>query len=178
MAGIPACMDDTYGPVDAETEAQASKTRWYIGATFETDGRRATDATLIHANNLARLETLLPELAATVATQMQSGRVEAWIGTRCVSHDRLPLVGPIHPGPAPTLWVSTAMGARGLSFAALCAEILVAKMHGEPLPVEASLARQLSSLRPLRSALHNAQAGALPQSGTAHAHAIDANQAD
>ena len=35
------------------------------------------------------------------------------------------------------------MGSRGLSFAALCAELLVARLHGEPLPVEQRLADAL-----------------------------------
>jgi tRNA 5-methylaminomethyl-2-thiouridine biosynthesis bifunctional protein len=35
------------------------------------------------------------------------------------------------------------MGSRGLSFAALCAELLAARLGGEPLPVPTSLARSL-----------------------------------
>ena len=54
--------------------------------------------------------------------------------------------GPV-PGAAPGLWVSTAMGSRGLSFAALCAELLAARWHGEPLPVPALLARALDTAR-------------------------------
>jgi tRNA 5-methylaminomethyl-2-thiouridine biosynthesis bifunctional protein len=51
------------------------------------------------------------------------------------------------------LCVSTAMGSRGLTFAALCAELLVARLHGEPLPVEARLAQALDVSRqaPARS---------------------------
>ena len=35
------------------------------------------------------------------------------------------------------------MGSRGLTFAALCAELLAARLHGEPLPVERRLADAL-----------------------------------
>ena len=35
------------------------------------------------------------------------------------------------------------MGSRGLSFAALCGELLAARLHGEPLPVEQRLADAL-----------------------------------
>jgi tRNA 5-methylaminomethyl-2-thiouridine biosynthesis bifunctional protein len=39
------------------------------------------------------------------------------------------------------------MGSRGLSFSALCAELLAARMGGEPLPVEAKLADALDGMR-------------------------------
>jgi tRNA 5-methylaminomethyl-2-thiouridine biosynthesis bifunctional protein len=35
------------------------------------------------------------------------------------------------------------MGSRGLSFSALCAELLAARLGAEPLPVEFSLSRSL-----------------------------------
>ncbi|MFT4267896.1 MAG: FAD-dependent cmnm(5)s(2)U34 oxidoreductase, partial [Xenophilus sp.] len=68
----------------------------------------------------------------------------------CAAHDRRPLVGPLPGLPAPAgsgLWVCTALGSRGLSFAALCAELLAARWHGEPLPVAAALARGLDTAR-------------------------------
>jgi tRNA 5-methylaminomethyl-2-thiouridine biosynthesis bifunctional protein len=43
----------------------------------------------------------------------------------------------------PGLWVCTGMGARGLTLGLLCAELLAARLHGEPLPVEAKLAQAL-----------------------------------
>jgi tRNA 5-methylaminomethyl-2-thiouridine biosynthesis bifunctional protein len=43
------------------------------------------------------------------------------------------------------------MGARGLSFSALCAELLVARLGGEPLPIESKLARLLATHRIQRS---------------------------
>ena len=41
----------------------------------------------------------------------------------------------------------TALGARGLSRAVLCGELLAAQLHGEPLPLEARLAQLLSTDR-------------------------------
>jgi tRNA 5-methylaminomethyl-2-thiouridine biosynthesis bifunctional protein len=35
------------------------------------------------------------------------------------------------------------MGSRGLTMAVLCGELLAAWLHGEPLPIEQSLARRL-----------------------------------
>ena len=39
------------------------------------------------------------------------------------------------------------MGSRGMSMAVLCGELLAALVHGEPLPVEARLARRLAAER-------------------------------
>jgi glycine/D-amino acid oxidase-like deaminating enzyme len=44
------------------------------------------------------------------------------------------------------------MGSRGLTFAALCAELLAARLHAEPLPVELRLAEtgwRPNTFRPL-----------------------------
>jgi tRNA 5-methylaminomethyl-2-thiouridine biosynthesis bifunctional protein len=45
------------------------------------------------------------------------------------------------------------MGSRGLTFAALCAELLAARLHAEPLPVEQRLAH---ALLPQRAAVTQA----------------------
>jgi tRNA 5-methylaminomethyl-2-thiouridine biosynthesis bifunctional protein len=76
-------------------------------------------------------------------------QVRSWSGVRCTSADRRPLVGEIANG----LWVSTAMGSRGLTFAALCGELIAARLQREPLPLEARLAQALdvSRLGPARS---------------------------
>ncbi|MGP1685199.1 MAG: FAD-dependent cmnm(5)s(2)U34 oxidoreductase, partial [Giesbergeria sp.] len=63
------------------------------------------------------------------------------------AHDRLPIVGPVNAAALPGLWVCTAMGARGLTRAVLCGELLAAQLHGEPLPLETRLARAMSSER-------------------------------
>ena len=61
--------------------------------------------------------------------------------------DRLPLVGPVASTALPGLWVCTAMGARGLSRAVLCGELLAARLHAEPLPLEVRLAQTLATER-------------------------------
>jgi len=77
--------------------------------------------------------------------------VQAWHNERCVSADRLPLVGPVNPLVDDGLWVSTGMGSRGLSFAMLCAELLATRWSAEPWPLPASLARALDPRRGHRS---------------------------
>jgi tRNA 5-methylaminomethyl-2-thiouridine biosynthesis bifunctional protein len=39
------------------------------------------------------------------------------------------------------------MGSRGLSFAALCGELIAARLHDEPLPLDARLAQALDPSR-------------------------------
>ena len=44
----------------------------------------------------------------------------------------------------PSLWLVSALGARGLSLAVLCAELLAARVHQEPLPIEVALAQAIN----------------------------------
>ncbi|HKB55531.1 MAG TPA: FAD-dependent oxidoreductase, partial [Ramlibacter sp.] len=96
-----------------------------------------------HDSNLAKLKGLLPAVAEQLAPAFAGGTVGAWTGVRCASTDRRPYLGEVRTG----LWVSTAMGSRGLTFAALCGELLAARLHGEPLPLEARLADALDTAR-------------------------------
>ncbi len=119
--------------------------QWLAGAGFETMDS-ASDADC-HQANLARVAQLVPGLAGPLQAQLKAGDLSLWRGQRCVSHDRLPLVGPATAGGANGLWMCLAMGARGLTFAALCAELLVGRLMGEPLPLPKRLARLLDAQR-------------------------------
>jgi tRNA 5-methylaminomethyl-2-thiouridine biosynthesis bifunctional protein len=123
---------------------------WYAGSTFETERAAIADAPAQHRANQLRLRSLLPAVEAVLAPAFNSAAIASWAGTRCVTHDRLPLVGALQARADNSLWICAGMGARGLSFSALCAELLAAQLHGEPLAVEASLARGLSAQRPRR----------------------------
>lgn len=125
---------------------------WYAGATYEAADQPAAPQAFHHQTNLEKLRTLLPAAAQALAPAFDAGRVQAWGGTRCVSTDRMPLVGALEGGDAPSLWISAGMGSRGLSFSVLCAELLAARLGAEPLPVEAALARFLHALRAARPA--------------------------
>ncbi|MBC7918013.1 MAG: FAD-dependent oxidoreductase, partial [Rhodoferax sp.] len=122
---------------------------WAAGATFETDVAVLADHPAQHHANLQRLQSLLPDVAKALASQFQNAEVSAWSAARCVTNDRLPWVGPVELPQQPGLWVCAGMGSRGLSFSALCADFLAARLGGEPLPLEASLLRSLDINRPL-----------------------------
>ncbi len=116
---------------------------WLCGSSYGHGDDRDDIREADHAANLERLQALLPTAGALLAPAFTGGRVRAWTGVRCASTDRRPLVGPLAPG----LWVSTAMGSRGLTFAALCAELLAARLHDEPLPLPTDLADALDLAR-------------------------------
>jgi tRNA 5-methylaminomethyl-2-thiouridine biosynthesis bifunctional protein len=116
---------------------------WLTGSSYGRGDADTAPRAEDRQDNLRRLHELLPQAAAALAPQFSAGAVRDWSGVRCVANDRRPLVGEIQPG----LWVSTAMGSRGLSFAALAGELIAARLHGEPLPLERRLARALDVAR-------------------------------
>ena len=114
---------------------------WLMGASYERDWSEPQLKAQDHADNLARLQQLLPPAAEALANEFDPMRAQGWAGVRCATPNRLPLVMPL-PGTG-QLWLCTGMGSRGLSFAALCAELLAAQLHCEPLPVDRRLAQAL-----------------------------------
>lgn len=127
---------------------------WHVGSTFERGQTQLPltpdEESASHAANLAKLHTLLPGMAQRLApafAPQADAPVRAWAAVRCASPDRLPLAGPVDAAALPGLWVSTAMGARGLTLALLCGELIAARLHGEPLPLDARLARALGTER-------------------------------
>lgn len=116
-----------------------------VGATYdddlETDLRRDSQE-----ENLQRLAQLLP------AVQAGDAELRGRVGFRCVTPDRMPLVGalpdadrpitgsrlrdvPRHPG----LYGLMGYGSRGMIWAPFAAELLASVLEGEPLPIERSL---------------------------------------
>ena len=116
----------------------SAKQAWLIGASYERDVAAATLRPEDNAHNLRRLHELLPNMAAQL--NVDASALHAWSGVRGATPTRLPWVGPLSAdGVDNGLWVCTGMGSRGLTFAALCAELLAAQWHGEPWPIEQRL---------------------------------------
>jgi tRNA 5-methylaminomethyl-2-thiouridine biosynthesis bifunctional protein len=78
---------------------------------------------------------------------MHAEPLKHWQGQRCVSHDRMPLVGPLLATPDATLWLCAGMGARSMAWAGICAELLASRISGEPWPLTRDLARHVDSQR-------------------------------
>lgn len=137
----------------------------WTGATYapRDDDFTARDAD--HAQNLRRLAQLLPGNASEVPLSSLASHV----GMRAVSSDRLPLVGPVPQWEAlargmaleeaprqPGLYVTGGMGSRGLTWAALCGEVIAAHIEEEVPPLEADL---LDAIDPARFALRQLKRG-------------------
>jgi len=65
-----------------------------------------------------------------------------WAGWRAVVGGRLPIIGPVRG--LDNVWLSCAFGSRGLTWAALAADLLAATLEGEPRPLERSLQRAVA----------------------------------
>lgn len=129
-----------------------------LGASYDIDDDEATLRMSSQQQNLQRLDQLLFNQSQHLNDLPLSGRV----GFRCVSPDRLPLVGALSDPSAcanfrgerlrdvprlPGLYGALAYASRGLIWAPLAAEILAAQICGEPMPIERDL---LVTLDPAR----------------------------
>jgi tRNA 5-methylaminomethyl-2-thiouridine biosynthesis bifunctional protein len=103
---------------------------WLSGSTYEHDLPRPTVTAPGIAANLHRLQQLIPAAAGVLAEQHSAGQVQGWAGARCTTRDRLPALGAVSASDAPGLYVCTAMGSRGLSFAAVCGQHVAALITG------------------------------------------------
>lgn len=125
-----------------------------FGATAQVSDDDAVVRDGDHRENAARLQTLSPAFDAIgeLPSEAFTGRT-AW---RCVSSDRLPLIGAVPAawtGEAPVgswdqprfvpreagLYLFTALGSRGITWSPLGAEVLASMMGGAPVPLAASL---------------------------------------
>lgn len=123
----------------------------WCGSTAHVDDAEPALRAADHAANLAQLGRLGAWRGGSPAMPLQ-GRV----GWRLAAGDRLPLLGAVpdaallsQPGRrldqprfvprAPGLFVCTALGARGITWAALCGRVLASLISGAPCPLEAEL---------------------------------------
>jgi tRNA 5-methylaminomethyl-2-thiouridine biosynthesis bifunctional protein len=120
---------------------------WFIGSSYQPDNQPPAPDNTKHAANLGRVHKLIPGLGQALAPQFANGPLNAWKGTRCVTADRLPMLGPLYRSDNPSLWICAGLGSRGLSLSVLCGELLAAQWCAEPWPIEAGLARSLNALR-------------------------------
>ncbi len=129
---------------------------WLIGATYQplNDFNLRSCVKVIfsealtqssHQANFNKIHDLLgPKTVEHLQASLQFNHsLLAWQGIRWVSRDRYPIVGQIKP----QLYVCSAMGSRGLSLAALCAQSLVDSLLGYALPISHSDFKRLHPLR-------------------------------
>ncbi|MFM7342664.1 MAG: FAD-dependent oxidoreductase, partial [Betaproteobacteria bacterium] len=124
------------------------QTCWQLGASFEREQTDLQPSTQSHADNLSRLQQLLPASGESLAQRP----AQSWVGLRCAYKDHLPLIGPIDEARWPGLWLSTAFGSRGLAGTTVAGELIAAWLQEEPLPVESRLAQAVWAGRMVKTA--------------------------
>ena len=139
-------------PLDSPIGSNKPNWAWMVGATYHTSPQSTPIATIDQRAdtlaNLTKAAALLPEMANFFHHLRTIDGAQAWTGTRCVTPDRLPLVGnwPISGCVNPPLTL-VGLGSRGLSLAPLTAHLLAAQLNQEPLPLPKRLVKVLSPAR-------------------------------
>jgi len=129
------------------------------GASYDFDDNDHSLRRDSQNENLQRLRTLLPQFETMFPQTDQTLPLAGRIGFRCVTSDRMPMIGPLadessaleqaaalagaHFADIPRqagLYGAFAFGSRGLVWASLAAEILASQIEGEPLPIDKKLA--------------------------------------
>jgi len=143
------------------------------GATYDIDDAGEDLRAQSHSDNLARLARMLPGFdLAQSASKLDPASLEGRVAFRCVTSDRLPMLGALADEAqgtreaaalrgaglldlprAPGLYGAFAFGSRGLVWASLGAELLASQLEGEPCPLEHDLADALDPARYLLRAL-------------------------
>ncbi|MDS4073277.1 MAG: bifunctional tRNA (5-methylaminomethyl-2-thiouridine)(34)-methyltransferase MnmD/FAD-dependent 5-carboxymethylaminomethyl-2-thiouridine(34) oxidoreductase MnmC [Defluviicoccus sp.] len=141
-ASAPRCVVCRLGYVTPAIEGQR-----YAGATFLMKDPDPSVRDADHAENLQKLEFMLPGFTADLAPTGLAGRT----GFRPASPDRLPIVGPVprlgEDVAPPGLWLVNGFGARGIVWSALAGELLADTMDGSPQILPATLAATLAPSR-------------------------------
>jgi tRNA 5-methylaminomethyl-2-thiouridine biosynthesis bifunctional protein len=151
MRALPPFPVNGHGSFISGVPTTAGQPGWFIGSTFERNCEQAPVREEDHAANQVRLATLLPHLGERMKRQFQPDRIHGWAGLRCTLPNRLPAVGPIDSQRLPGLWISAGMGARGISLAVLCGELVATWLENQALPLPAELVKHLTAERYLHT---------------------------
>jgi len=172
LGGWPDCVVTGSGYLLPRAEAGGAR----MGSSYEPDDGPLVERPEVHAANLSRLASMLQDRAARIA-RIDPSALHGYVGVRTVTHNRLPLVGRMadeaqalaHTGALrgahlrdlprlPGLYAALAYASRGLTWAALCAELIACQVEGEPLPLETDLADAIDPARLLLRALRHGRA--------------------
>jgi tRNA 5-methylaminomethyl-2-thiouridine biosynthesis bifunctional protein len=146
------------------------------GATYELDDPDASLRPDGHLENLERVAQMLPAFDGIV-DPARAGTLAGRVAFRCVTSDRMPMIGnfadeaasicdaqrlrgawPLDLPRVDGLYGAFAYGSRGLVWAALGAELIASQIEGEPWPLERELAEDIDPARFLLRALRQGTA--------------------
>jgi tRNA 5-methylaminomethyl-2-thiouridine biosynthesis bifunctional protein len=155
------------------------------GATYELDDPDMSLRADGHLENLERVAQMLPAYLPTAASaaafavdRAQSATLGGRVAFRCVTSDRMPMIGqladeaqaahdaqrlrgawPLDLPRMEGLYGAFAYGSRGLVWATLGAELIASQIEGEPWPLEGDLAEDIDPARFLLRGLRQGTVG-------------------
>ena len=142
VTGIPAVAPQLRAPVCRDGYVTPLIGQHHlVGATFDKSQADAVISDADHQANLLRATRILPE----VFERANIFSISGWGSVRCVSRDRLPVVGPADANA--NLFYCIAMGSRGFSWAPLASESLASIVAGAPSPLERCVQTRLLPTR-------------------------------
>jgi tRNA 5-methylaminomethyl-2-thiouridine biosynthesis bifunctional protein len=146
------------------------------GATYDIDDPEASLQPAGQLENLERITRMLPTLANAIDAR-EAASLPGRVAFRCVTSDRLPMIGaladeaaairdaerlrgawPLDLPRTTGLYGAFAYGSRGLVWAGIGAELIASQIEGEPWPIERNLAEDLDPARFLLRALRQGTA--------------------
>lgn len=146
------------------------------GATYDIDDPDTRLRDGAHIENIERVAQMLPDMRDAFNVHAPSS-LTGRVAFRCVTSDRLPMIGafadeaaairdagklcgawPLDLPRADGLYGAFAFGSRGLVWASLGAELMASQIEGEPWPIERDLAEALDPARFLLRALRQGTA--------------------
>jgi tRNA 5-methylaminomethyl-2-thiouridine biosynthesis bifunctional protein len=146
------------------------------GATYDIDDPEPSLQPAGQRENLERIARMLPTLANVFEVE-QAVSLPGRVAFRCVTSDRIPMIGaladeataiadaerlrgawPLDLPRATGLYGAFAYGSRGLVWGGLGAELIASQIEGEPWPIERDLAEDLDPARFLLRALRRGTA--------------------
>ncbi|KAA1012521.1 bifunctional tRNA (5-methylaminomethyl-2-thiouridine)(34)-methyltransferase MnmD/FAD-dependent 5-carboxymethylaminomethyl-2-thiouridine(34) oxidoreductase MnmC [Paraburkholderia panacisoli] len=141
------------------------------GATYELDDPDTSLRADGHLENIERVAQMLPAFSSVVDTTGSTG-LAGRVAFRCVTSDRMPMIGqladeaqaardaqrlrgawPLDLPRSEGLYSAFAYGSRGLVWATLGADLIASQIEGEPWPLERDLAEDIDPARFLLRAL-------------------------
>ncbi len=141
LDGGPACVVAGEGYVLPALDGEV-----LIGSTYVRSAKATQVSAVGQRVTLDKLQALVAHPAVDALVQQGAGQASpqwpGWAGWRAVVAGRLPQVGPVSH--APGLWLATAYGSRGLTWAALAGEMIAGSLDGEPDILDTDLARQIA----------------------------------
>ncbi|MDO6564005.1 bifunctional tRNA (5-methylaminomethyl-2-thiouridine)(34)-methyltransferase MnmD/FAD-dependent 5-carboxymethylaminomethyl-2-thiouridine(34) oxidoreductase MnmC [Amphritea sp. 1_MG-2023] len=144
--------------------------RFCFGATFDLKDEKTDIRESGHQHNLQKITDMAPRLGDALAHYHTQHHLAGRVGFRCVSPDKLPMIGPVPidtdfiahyarlrhdaktpintpPSHYPGLFANLAHGSKGLISGLISGELIAAMLEHEPLPLEKELVDKLNPAR-------------------------------